>query len=503
MKQAILTSFLLLIFVQTACSYLPRNYDPQKDESFDPLSVEWGERSFYQQGLIESQRPILDRLPGASEYHLDLQIADDLIHVTGIQEVRYTNREEVVLDEVHFRLYPNILGGSLTISEVSINGKSVTPSYSLAESLMCLTLIPTLQPDDSIVVRIIFAVITPTELETNYGVFASASGVLALAHIYPVIPVYDDEGWNEEIPPEQGDIVYADSSFFLVRVTILKKIVLVASGIEIDNHAVNNKQVVTFAAGPARDFYLAASPDYEIMSRTNGKLTIRSYAPKDLREGAQMALGVAEKAIADFSDRYSPYPYSEFEIISTPTYALGIEYPGIVAIADRIYDLSETINGVPASVILESTVAHEVGHQWFYNMVGNNQLDEPWLDESLTQYVTWQYYKDQYGSSGGSGFKQSLESRWDRVDRKPIPIGMPVSEYQDKEYGAIVYGRGAFFFDELAKQMGEATFNKFIQDYVRTYQWDIASGDDIKLLGERYCVCNLTPLFQEWIYPTP
>ena len=98
-----------------------------------------------------------------------------------------------------------------------------------------------------------------------------------------------------------------------------------------------------------------------------------------------------------------------------------------------------------------SLIAHEVGHQWFYSTVGNDQLDEPWLDESLTQYVTYLYFLDTYGAQAAEGFRQSFVGRWDRVGMADIPIGMPAGNYDGTEYGAIVYGRGPLFFERLAE----------------------------------------------------
>jgi len=92
--------------------------------------------------------------------------------------------------------------------------------------------------------------------------------------------------------------------------------------------------------------------------------------------------------------------------------------------------------------MIESVVAHEVGHQWFYNVVGSDQINEPWLDEAVDQYVTGLYFLDAYGKSGYDGYRSTWQSRWERVSRANIPIGMPAEKYQGKEYGAIVYGRG-------------------------------------------------------------
>jgi aminopeptidase N len=275
----------------------------------------------------------------------------------------------------------------------------------------------------------------------------------------------------------------------------------VASGREVSRETSGDRQLVTFAAGPARDFYLAASTAFEVISQTAEGVTFNSYAPAGETAGAQAAL---EHAIAGFqilAERYGPYPYTEFDLVATPTYALGVEYPGIVAITDRLYDLTGSLNGVPKRTLMESVVVHEAGHQWFYNLVGNDQLDEPWLDESLAQFITWQYYLDRYGAEGSSGFEQALHARWARVDSQPIPIGLPVSEYEGAAYSAIVYGRGAFFFDALRERLGNKKFDAFMQEYTRKYTWGIASGEGLKALAEETCACDLSGLYEDWVEP--
>jgi aminopeptidase N len=117
------------------------------------------------------------------------------------------------------------------------------------------------------------------------------------------------------------------------------------------------------------------------------------------------------------------------DFVSTPTLALGIEYPGMIAITDWILQ--------PDQDYLEGVVAHEVGHQWFYNLVGNDQLDDPWLDESLTQFATLQYFTDAYGQAGNQGFRQDLEGRWySMIGQKPW---FTCKDYSEAEYSGIIY----------------------------------------------------------------
>ncbi|HSQ39305.1 MAG TPA: M1 family metallopeptidase [Anaerolineales bacterium] len=456
------------------------------------------ELPMFRDGLVTSAQPVLAAMDGASTYRLDFVIADDFIHVQGKENVRYTNRENVTLSAVGFRLFPNILGGKMTVSNLKIEGMAVTPKYSLANSLMTVPLPSPLEVGESVYIGMDFELEVPTDVELNYGVLAYYEGILTLAHSYPMIAVYDDEGWNAEIPPQAGDVTFADASFFLVTVTAPQGLTIVASGLESAPETAGSQQVQTVAIGPARDFFLAASRDYEVVTQKVGEVTVNSYAPKSLKEESQSALTSAARALETFSEKYAPYPYTEFDIVITPTLALGIEYPGATAIAERIL---RGEYGDQTAVYLESTMVHEVAHQWFYNLVGSYQLDEPWLDESLAQYVTWQYYETNFGAGAADGFEASLQSRWERVQNAPIPIGQPVAAYVGREYGAIVYGRGAFFFEALKNEMGAEAFDAFLKDYTTTFSWENASTEGLKSLAEEHCGCDLTPLFEEWIYP--
>jgi len=467
----------------------------------DIFNTPWEERALFQSGLVKSEQPALDELPNASVYHLEFKIADDLYHITGTEDVRYTNAEEVALDKVELRLFPNILGGEMMVSNVKVDEASVTPNYGLENSLLIVPFSKPLEPGQSILLHMDFAVTVPQSVDLNYGVLAYFEDVLALAHSYPMICVYNEEGWNAEIPPQSGDVTFADASFFLVKVSAPKGLTLVTSGQKINSGEAGQLQTLSVASGPARDFYLVASPNYAEISQTFGEVTINSYAPENSKKGAQLALDTAARAITDYSERYAPFPYTEFDIVATPTLALGIEYPGMIAIASRIYDINQDYRGTPASVYMEATVAHETGHQWFYNLVGDDQLDDPWLDESLAQFATLQYYTDEYGPNGAQGFRNSLEQRWDSVGHADIPIGLPVAKYSGQEYSAIVYGRGPLFFAALEEKMGPEVFDAFMKDYTQTLSWKIATPQLLQSLAEKHCSCDLNALFKEWVYP--
>ena len=461
------------------------------------LDTPWDDFSIFKDGLVPSAQPVLEQLSTASVYHIQLNIAEDLFHIAGNEDVRYTNNEDVPLTEIHFRLFPNILGGETQISNIRVDELPVEPRYELQNSLMIVPLAAPLQPGASAVIHMDFVVTVPQSVELNYGVLAYSDDVLALAHAYPMVAVYNDEGWNAEIPPQSGDVAFADMSFYLVRVIAPKEVTVVTTGREVSREEAGQVQILNVASGPARDFYLAASPLYEETSQTYGDVTIRSFAPSNLKGGSHAVIGIASRAIEDFSARYAPYPYTELDFVATPTWALGIEYPGMIAVTSWIYNSGDST----FLSYLETTVVHEVGHQWFYNLVGDDQLDEPWLDESLTQFATLQFYIDEFGEAGREGMTDEFEYRWEGVEKKDIPIGMPVADYTDLQYSAIVYGRGPLFFVALKEKMGDAAFDAFMKEYTQTLSWKISTAETLQALAEKNCGCDLDEIFNEWVYP--
>jgi hypothetical protein len=467
----------------------------------DPFETPWDDRSLFEDGLIDSEKGILDGLPGASVYHVDVRIADDYLSLDGWEEVHYTNREDVPLQEIYFQLFPNAAGGRTSISGLSVNGQDVDPQFEFEGSALKAALPAPLAPQETVDIRLEFEVTLAQEMAGNYGLFGYFDGIIVLDEFYPVIPVYDDEGWNVQYPPPNADTSYFDASFYIVRVSAPAGLVMAASGVEIGREKSGGEQSVVYAAGPSRDFYLAASEQYTLVSGQVGETNVNSYALKGYEQGAEAALQYALDAIAAFNARFGDYPYTEFDILSTPLLAIGIEYPGIVGIVVDAYDPAKEVSGLPFPIILESGVVHEVAHQWFYSVVGSDQIDDPWLDEAVAQYATWLYFVDMYGEENARGFRDYWEVRWDRVERAPIPIGLPAAEYEGSEYGAIVYGRGPLFLEALSQAMGTGNFRSFLKDYFTTQKWGIATPDSFKTIAESHCSCDLSPLFDVWVYP--
>jgi hypothetical protein len=464
------------------------------------LDIAWDDYTLFRKGLVSSEQNVIGQLPNATVYHIDLHISDGCLLLRGHEEICYTNLEAEPLHEIYFRLFPNIAGGTASVSAVRVDSQDVEPSYELENSALKVPV--TLQPGEQIIIQMDFTVNVTQEMKERYGLFGYFDDILVLDEFYPVIPVYDDEKWNIEVPPSHGDVTYYDASFYLVRITAPVDLKIVTSGIEIGSIYEGQNQIVGIAAGPARDFYIAASKNYSVVSDIIGETKINSYALPGREDAAELALQIARDALISFSNRVGTYPYTEFDIVSTPMLANGMEYPGIVAISEKLYDPDAVVSGLPSHVMVESVIAHETAHQWFYNVVGNDQVDEPWLDEAVVQYLTGVYYSDVHGEPSAREYRSSWEQLWSQIDKEEIPIGLPSSAYTVNEYVPIVYGRGPLFITVLAQKMTQELFDSFLRDYYESYKWGLGTTDAFKTLAEYHCQCDLTALFDEWVQAT-
>ena len=473
---------------------------PEEDTVSIFLETPWDDFTLFQEGLVTSEQSSLENLKGASVYHMDLHISADYLMLLGHEEVAYTNQEDEPLYEIYFRLLPNCTGGTITVSGLTVDGHDISPIYEYENTALQIPLPTILQPHERTVIAMDFQVGIPQEMGGNYGLFGYFDHILVCDTFYPVIPVYDDEQWNVESPPLHGDATYFDASFYMVRITAPKEAHLITSGIEIGTIQGDTEQTSAIVAGPARDFYLAASEKFMVLSETVGETTINSYALPDYSESAESALQIGIDAVQSFNRYIGQYPYTEYDIVSTPMLAKGMEYPGIVAISLALYDPEAVISGLPSRVLLESVIAHETAHQWFYNVVGNDQVDEPWLDEAIVQYLTFVYYLDVHGARSATEYATSWQGLWDQIESQDIPIGLPSSSYAPDEYTPIIYGRGPLFMKALAKEMGQDSFDTFFREYYTLHKWGIGTTEEFLELAESTCKCDLSKFFGEWIY---
>lgn len=440
---------------------------------------------------------------GASRYDLEVRLewppanSGGEPRLAGIERIHYTNTETAPLAEIYFYLYPNLpgYGGQMQVESISVDGQAVRPEVAANPAILRTPLPQPLTPGAAIDLALTYTVRVPTQAGHGYNIFSASDNTIALTGFYPAIAVYDEQGWNVEIPPSYGDATYLDTSLYQVKLTVPEALVVAASGSLLGSVANGDgSKTLTLVSGPMRDFYLAGRNDFLVAQTTVDGVVVNNYYPPHLEAGGRQALGFAAEALRVFNQRFGPYPYAEFDVVATPTTAGGVEYPGLVVIAQNLYDQE--------GYFFEFTIAHEVAHQWWYGLVGNDQVDDPWLDEALTNYSAVFYWEAVKGPDRARELVQALffglyeYAKQQGLDRAVIGS---VADFSEDEYGPIVYGKGPLFFNALRQEVGDEIYLKIMQTYFSEYKYKVVQPADLMTVIEEVSGHEVDPLVETWL----
>ncbi|HEY4721236.1 MAG TPA: hypothetical protein VII92_05285, partial [Anaerolineae bacterium] len=234
----------------------------------------WADLSPYYAAMRPEFVHDVDQFTQATRYQIDLAIAPSLTHYTATQQVHYFNTATAPLDAVYFRLFPNTpsYGGKMTITSLKVNGTEIRPSMELGNSAMRIKMDPPLPVGSEVDFDLAYVTIVPTaSVPGGYELFNYYHGVLAIPNFFPMIPAYDDEGWNVELAPGWGDSTYSDSALFQVNLTAPSDQVIATSGACNLAKVLNPSQgyqTLHCVSGPMRDFMIGMSADYQVASDT-------------------------------------------------------------------------------------------------------------------------------------------------------------------------------------------------------------------------------------------
>ncbi len=183
-----------------------------------------------------------------------------------------------------------------------------------------------------------------------------------------------------------GESFYSLSGKYDVTVTTDKNQVIAATGEEIGKPVIKgNKATHRYKASDVRDFAMEMNPNYRVISSKVKGIKVNVYYSEEHSKYAAALLESGIDSLALFSEKFGKYPWPELDIVTMEGWFGGMEYPQLVMISpagDRPLDWAKSVN------------AHEIGHQWFYGIIGNNEYDEPWLDESFASYAAALYDGD-------------------------------------------------------------------------------------------------------------
>lgn len=418
--------------------------------------------------------------------------------IRGSVAVEVTNRSAAPYERLYFRLYPNHpdFGGRLDVTGATVDGRSVRSGTERGDTLLWLALPTPLAPGKTARAELSFVTRTPRDASGDtFGAHNLEAGLWSLANFYPVLARHlGAAGWDRRPIESRGDFTVTDVALYDVTVDVPAGWTLISTGARVGTGAASEGvRRERFVSGPQREFYLGATQGLDQASTVVDGTRLVSHFQRDDAEAGRRALAVGERALRAFNARFGAYPLAELEIVQgAMTQFLGMEYPGVVLIEQELYES----NGRG----LETTVAHELAHQWWYSQVGSDAQGEPWLDEGLASYSQVLYYEatgdTRQALAELDGFRNTY--RQARSSRRDAPLGSPPQNLAGI-YVPIVYAKGGLFFHALRGQIGEEAFGRFLQGYYAAGRYGEVSGPDLLRAAENACGCELDPLYRDWV----
>jgi hypothetical protein len=479
----------------------------------EPLpDVNWDNTSIFRAAMREGFEDEVDDFADRNRYYIEATVElNDNAVVYGAQRVRYTNHSNDTLEEIAFRLYPNLeaFSARMNILNVQVEGVPVEPTYFARRSVLRVPLSDPLAPGERVELTMEFNSTIERGFAANYGEYSFQQGVFTAPEWYPVLSVYEEgEGWwMARATNQQGEQTYTETGLYEIKLTAPDDAQIVMSGSEIDM-VDNGDGTVTrhVVSGPMRDSILIASRSLLSVTGKVDDITINMFYwddPDNLernQRAAEAGLEVIKATVDVFNEVFGEYPFAEFDIVQTNTRAGGIEYPGVIVIADRIWNAADDF--------YEVVLVHEAGHQWFYSLVGNDQMALPFVDEGLTSFTEYVYFwetaetpREVQAATDYVRNEQQLLNAYVGAGNADLPMGMSTDGYVGSQYSIIVYTKGALFYNEIANMIGRDTLYSVLREYFRQYKYEVADVSSMLDVLEAATGMDWDQMFYEWVGP--
>jgi hypothetical protein len=354
---------------------------------------------------------------------------------------------------------------------------------------------------------------------------------------YPKFVVYDENGWHDDPFGDWGEF-YGEFGDYKIEYDLPASFIVGATGVVVEGdpgwkaarvdtskswdewfeayHTENlafrkalpdsARRVVTFLAEDVHDVAWVTSPDYVYEHNSWDGIDIHVlFLPHAGKAWSKDVARHGASAVQWLSEKFGRYPWPQMTI----TQALlggGMEYPML------IMDGSES----------ESLIVHEIGHNWFYGLFGNDELDDAWLDEGFTTFQTRWYQEVKYPNNGYDLTRDNITAfEHEKLPRqmyteagfKPLlrymlsPGNEPLAtrSYDFRGYGSYrdnVYTKSSYMLQVLKNYLGEARFLAGMQLYYD--RWAVKHVNETRFIKamEDASGEELDWFFDQWLHTT-
>ncbi len=499
------------------------------------------------------------------KYTIHVKLDDVKHEYTADETIGYTNNSPDELPFLWFHIWPNayrnnntalakdfLLQGKKSFYFASdndrgyidqldfrVNGEPIKWEYDKENIDICkLILNKPLKPGETI------SVSTPFHVKVPKGVF-SRMGHLGQAYQitqwYPKPAVYDRSGWNQFPYLDQGEF-YSEYGTYDVFITLPKNYVVGSTGDlvngEEESKWMNEKvketeekkyfdpkdttfpvsstewKTLHYHQEKVHDFGWFADKRWNVLKSqvelpySKRKVTTWTMFLNENAEAWRRSTEYVNDAVYFYSKWNGEYPYNHATAVDGALSAgSGMEYPNVTVIGSENNPLR-----------LEVVIVHEVGHNWFYGILGSNERVHAWMDEGINSFNEYRYVQTKY-----PGVKLARYILGDRpvklfglqnVPYKAFyelsyfinaargmdqPMELHSHDFTTLNYGGIVYSKTALVFNYLKAYLGEEEFDKCMHKYFDTWKFRHPMPEDIRKIFEETTGKNLSWFFDDVI----
>lgn len=504
-------------------------------------------------------------------YSIQVKLDDKNHTLSAYEEFDYINHSPNSLDFLYIHLWPNAyrngktalgkqlykngekdlrfgseeIKGGIDSLDFKVNGQSVKWEYDKENPDICkIYFSQALQSGQTIRVSTPFKVKIPSGEISRLGHIDQS---YQITQWYPKPAVYDKNGWNPIPYLNQGEF-YSEYGSFDVSITIPKNYVVGATGdLQTDseiafldakaNETTTNlskllmeKQgrgsktpfpesdkewkTIRYKQSKVHDFAWFADKRYAVLKGSvelpHSKRKVTSWAmfvPNNTIYW-QHAIEYINDGTYYYSLWNGDYPYNQVTAVDgTISAGGGMEYPNVTVIGNS-----------SSKEELEVVIVHEVGHNWFYGILGSNERVHGWMDEGMNTLNEMRYMETKYPNNtrfsdmvlkGGFHFNDLSHHDMGDISYRALaefgedqPIETHSADFTSANYGVVMYQKTGLVFFYLKAYLGDEKFNKAMSDYFEAWKFKHPQPEDMKKSIEASTGKNLDWLFHDLIQTT-
>jgi hypothetical protein len=391
----------------------------------------------------------LDPVADRPQVNLRFRLTPGKSRIYGYQRIVFT--PDLPIDRIVLRQWANMpkyraSGSAARVYKVVVSGAASRTYYppNNLSTFVAFRLPKTVAAGEQLLITTSFRVMLPPRSGHRLGTDGRtawwASGHPMLAWERGVGWATDPAGtlWGERTTSED---------FWLRRLTVRTSTsdVVLASGTRTSTAIVADGVREHYFTDPAMRDVMVAVGRFRSTSRTVGTTRLVVGAAPSVPDSVDAVADTFARAMRAHIGRFGPFPYSELDVAVLPRVGGGVEFPGGIMMGAGEYK--------------DSTASHEVAHEYFYGLVGNNQGRNPWLDEAFATYA-----EALHRGTGSTYLNMTIPAD----GRRRVGAPMTYWEEHQSSYWRSVYVQGAATLLRARSTAGAAAFDAAIRCYVRS-----------------------------------